>query len=65
VKIKAEKKQRSRIFQVYENKISYTLEDGLVVKDSENNTIKLHAGRNITCNTYRALFEMFVLNCIL
>jgi hypothetical protein len=36
---------------IYEK--SYTLEDGHVVKDSENqNTIKLHADGNITCNNY-------------
>jgi hypothetical protein len=34
VKKKAEKKHRSRILQAYENKTSYTLEDG-------------HVGRNI------------------
>jgi hypothetical protein len=34
-------------------KISYTPEDGHVVKDSENqNTIKLHTDGNITCNTH-------------
>jgi hypothetical protein len=31
----------------------YTLEDGHVVKDRENqNTIKLHAEGNITCNNH-------------
>jgi hypothetical protein len=56
-----------RILQAYENKISYTLEDGHVGRNMwktvKTNTIKLHADGNITCKTHVVCCAVIEVSC--